>query len=255
MSDQEWGVVQALVAHQLLGATDDPWLAVHERRSTADELAGHLLDVEPRERLERSKTLFGRSAAKADERHYEDVLRLYEQSDPSSETEEPNHTKQWIVRAGLALAAAVLLWWAIPQFLDEAAPLGTSYEAELRRDLVQIRSTAERGGLRVYRMDRSIEVWLRPTQAIDGPLEVAVHARRDGQTRLLTVEPTIQDSGAVHIVSGVESMGLTVGEWELLFIVGRRGTLPSHLEGLTDDPTTHPYELISVTVRIVDTNE
>lgn len=245
MGDAQLGELgQSVIAHQVLGPPDDPWLEVHEGRLNADEAARQLRGVEPDEVIEQSKAIFELGFTEIDRRRFDEVLARYRENAPV--TKGASLLLPW---GALALAAAVLIWLLLP-----ARSLGTYYELELRQGAAEMHGPNDREEIRTYWANRSLEAWLRPAEALDGPMELAVYARRDSEVRRLTVEPTFEDNGAVHILAKIESLGLTVGEWELLFVVGREGTVPGSIEDLPApeaDDTRLPYTVLSVWVRII----
>ena len=248
MSDEAFGELgQSLIAHHALGPAGDPWLDVHEGRLDGDEVARRLHGKDPDDDISRFKAVFERRFDEHDRGRFDGVLALYRDSAPRAT--KPSLLDRWLRWGGIAFAAALLLWWLLPP-----KALGTYYDVELRRDVAELRDPFNRVEVRTYWANRSLEVWLRPAKAVDGPVEVAVYARRDGETRRLTVEPETQGNGAVHIVAEVESLGLAVGEWELLFMVGREGTLPDRVEDLAAENgvgTEQPYVVRSARIRIV----
>ena len=130
---------------------------------------------------------------------------------------------------------------------------------ELRQGLEEVRGpdgAHDEPKVRVYREDRALEIWLRPVNAVDGPVEVAAYARRDGEIRRLPIAPEVQDNGAVHVEATTRETGLDVGEWELVFVVGRLGQLPEGLDEVEILITTGaPYIVQRVDVRVVAADE
>lgn len=197
--------------------------------------------------------------SEADERRLDSLMQRYAESDPPEGAVvtpiQVRSTRTWPIWTGLGLAAAVVLAVALRGLLGPA-PLGTRYELDVQRELALVRGSDEQGPLLVFREDRTLEVWLRPIDAVDPPLAAAVYARREGEVRHLSVSPTMASNGVVHIVATIHELGLPLGEWELVFIVGRTNELPE-LDELPDavDGTTQPYDVRTVVVRIIPVQE
>lgn len=249
MSEERLRAVErVLFTHRLLHDTPEPWRLVHEGRLSADEAAVRLRGVEPDEVVERSKGLFGAPHTQDDRRRLDEVMRSYRSG--ATAPSRSGSTARWLVPAGLAAAAALLLWSLRPSPPEGPRPLGTDYGVTLERGLAEVRSSQRPDEIVTYRRDRSMEIWLRPHHAVDGPLEVSLHARRDGDVRTLNVDPVVDDKGTVSIVAELEQLGLTVGDWELVLAVGRPGHLPDGIDAHTMPIDEESYELHSAWIRI-----
>lgn len=237
--------VRAMLAHRLLTTTDDVWRQLHEGRITAEEAAARRRGEEPDDAIEQAKAVFGEPFAARDAQRFDEVLRLYEGAPEAAPRSRSR--KWWLTGGGMALAAAVLLW-----LLRPSSALVT-YEAELQRQLAGMRGTAEVEGIPEYRQDRSIEIWLRPMEAVDEPIAAEVHALQGDELRRLPATPVVMDGGIVHIVETVEALGLTPGEWDLVLVVGRAGDLPERFDAslARDPPDDGSYTVIVTPIRIV----
>lgn len=227
--DDHDGLVPALIAHRVVEAHGEADLGGEEALETLSE---------------------------GDELRLQALMSLYSQGE-SVTGSRGRATRRWPWWVGIGLAAVALLTLMLREAVQAPLPLGTHYEVDLHRELAMVRSVEARAPIRVYREDRSIEIWLRPVEATEPPLEVAAYARRGGETRRLAIEPTVKDNGVVHIVTTVRNAGLTVGDWELLLLVGRPGALPEGLDELAVDADVDAssYDARVVQVRIVPAKE
>ena len=213
-------------------------------------IAERILEACPADEGEATET------SDVDERRLDSLMQSYAESDPTDVPPiQARSSRTWPIWTSLGVAAAVVLAVTLRGLLGPA-PLGTRYELDVQREIALVRGPDERGPLLVFREDRTLEVWLRPVDAVDPPVTVAVYARRVGEIHHLSVSPAVTSNGVVHIVATVHELGLPLGEWELVFIVGRTNELPE-LDELPDavDGTTQPYDVRTVVVRIVPVQE
>lgn len=85
---------------------------------------------------------------------------------------------------------------------------------------------------------------------------MVAYARGGGEIHRLSIAPRVMDNGVIHITTTVRALGIPMGEWELVLVVGRVGALPA-LDALspTIDGTELPYDVQITNVRIVTLDE
>ncbi|MEM9458962.1 MAG: hypothetical protein AAGF11_32585 [Myxococcota bacterium] len=222
---------------------DDEYIAGLVAHRTIDQYAEHEVQREDPPR---------RSMATDDEQRLDALMSLYD-TGGASDTRPSTPETRWWGRWALGLAAAALLTLVLRAALGDRPPLKVHYEITLHRELALHRSTDGSTERKTFRSDRTIEAWLRPTNPLDTSLEVALYARQKARIRRLLVDPMFEDNGVIHIVATIEDTGLTVGEWELVFVVGRPGTLPTDIDELPGsvDGDASPYDLKRIPVQVV----
>lgn len=199
----------------------------------------------------------GESLSAANEQRLAALMLDYTASTPERTTTPHAHGRAgWLAWAGVGLAAAVVLAVVLRGLVGAPAPLGTHYELAMARELAHVRSSEARDELYVYREDRALELWLRPVDGVDGPVAVEAYARRPGELHRLSLTPSVMGNGVIHVVTTVRALGIPLGEWELVFVVGRAGALPA-LDALpaTVDGAALPYDVQTTHVRIVSSDE
>jgi hypothetical protein len=136
-----------------------------------------------------------------------------------------------LVGAAIALAAAFVLWVAIPRRDDARLP---SYElTELRGGASTVRSTTSDTDRRLeLQRGDTIELTLTPATAIDVPLVVDVVAEStDGMARIARVPARVSPSGAVRLEGALDAwLPLELGEWRITVSVASAEDAPSTVD-------------------------
>ncbi len=135
------------------------------------------------------------------------------------------------VGAVIALAAALMLWLAIPRGDDAQLP---SYElTELRGGRSSMRSSTS-GTDRRLELQRgdTIELTLTPETAVGIPLAVDLVAESaDGTSRIARVPAQVSPSGAVRLEGTLDAwLPLDPGDWEITVSVASAQGAPSTVD-------------------------
>jgi hypothetical protein len=135
------------------------------------------------------------------------------------------------------------------------APFSAGYELELGRALASERDAVPPGmedAATRYRMDRAMELVLRPERRVSEPLEVRAFARRGEEpSRPLSIEPRINPAGVVEIVGTPRALGLEPGRWRLTLVVGPAAGLPDAPADLRPGPKA-PYEVREAWIEVLE---
>jgi hypothetical protein len=73
------------------------------------------------------------------------------------------------------------------------------------------------------------EITMRPTARAEGPVTVRCFLAQDGRVRDWDAPVEVAKTGAVHLEGERARLfpGVPAGRWEMIFVVGRPGALPS----------------------------
>ncbi len=231
------------------------WRRVCTGELTPEAAAAQLgLGVDERER---ARQIFGPPTPEQQSRQLEALLaRLDAPLPPPRPRWRGWRALVLMLPAAAAVAAAVLLTIAIPEPSVEAPPLATSYTADPPRGITTQRGPAAEPGLPMFLPSSPLRVVLRPDDPIEGPLDVIGFALgTEGPARRLTIEARVLPSGVVEIATLVRDAGLVAGEWTLVLVVGRPGSLPSSWQELEQAETAGPthFEVVRLpTIRVID---
>jgi len=155
--------------------------------------------------------------------------------------------------SGALAAAAMVLLLVLPRG-PTPAPFAAGYELELGRALVSERDVEPGAAAAIprYRMDRTIELVLRPGRRVTEPLDVRAFATRGDEAAItLPIEPRINAAGVVEILGQPRAWGLAPGRWRLTLAIGPAAALPDDPADLEPGPDA-PYEVREAWVEILD---
>lgn len=166
-----------------------------------------------------------------------------------------------LASAMVAVAAAMLLTWGLSTAwtTTHAPPFHNTFGLELRGTVAEVRgfTRVPHDGIAVYRIDGDMDARLRPQldQAVGPVTMVAFAYDSDGDGRVLTFASEQVRSGEVFRVrEGIESMGLTLGTWDLAFVLGRPGSLPRSPQAVAPGvaiPNDAPFTVTRETIHII----
>jgi hypothetical protein len=241
--------IDELAAHHALTTLPEAWLDLAHGRISADQAAAAMQGHEPDELIERSKVLFLPCSPADEERQLEALLQAHF-PEPVRRVV-PRMVPRWAQAGVLALVAAALLLLLVP-FVGRPPAFDGGYALTLSSGYLEMRDepgTAQ--GVTRYREGQRIEIVARPQQSVAVAVGVEAFAVASGGSTQLRLEPEINEHGVVTIVGTPESLGLGVGRWELMVVVGPREHLPGALEDVRKDAEA-PYDVLTVEVEIVN---
>lgn len=225
-------ILEALAARQALESTPQPWLDAARGVISPAEAARRAQGQEDPALVERSMQLFAPNPA-ADEQRLRQLL--------AQGFAPPPRAWRGAFAVALGLLAALVLALVMPW---GGGPPGSSpstrWALELERGAALDRAAEPSTPSDVVRFyaDRDLRATLRPWDAVQGRVAAAVYTCEGTVPRRLPVEPRAAPGGVVVVESGVAALGLGVGTWELLFVVGTAEPLPEPrtcgAEGLAD---------------------
>jgi hypothetical protein len=181
---------------------------------------------------ERARLIFGPPTREQRRRQLEALLaRIHAPLPPSQPRWRGWGAMALMLPAAAAVAAAVLLTIGPPEPSVGASGLSTAYTADRLQGIAFDRGPA--AGPPTFLPSTPLEVVLRPDDAIEGPIEVVGFAHQSiGPARRLTIQVQVAPGGVVKIDTPVRDAGLVAGEWTLVLVMGRPGSLPSTWEEL-----------------------
>lgn len=242
-------VIDELAAHQAQTLTPAAWIDLAHGRVSAQEAAAAVADLEPDDLVQRSLLMFAPPSAEDDAARLDALLQEY-----FPETAAGSGRSRWPLAVVALLAACVLLVLA-PRLLSMVrAPeaFDGGYALTLSRGHQGMRAATDAPAeVPVYVEGRRIELRLRPLNAVSQPVGVRVFAVGDAQTLALGVQPRINASGVVEIIQTTEALGLPVGRWRLVAVVGPEATLPSTFADVREDDAAAPYDVVGEWVQVV----
>jgi hypothetical protein len=250
-------IPELLAAHRALTQTPQVWLDVSRGLVTLEEAASAVDGRESRALIERSKQLFAPPTA---EQERAIRARVLEHAAPARRAWAP-----WLGAGGLAAAAAIALALSMrPPALPP--PLGAEYQVELSAEWSAVRGGAGHEAehewpVPAFRVDQSVGFTLRPSEAVAAAeLEVVVLAQgeHDRDPRLASTRRLPTTTGTVRFSERLDALGLSPGGWELTFVVGRPGGVPTELEPLRAAVAGGGESLYAVThatIRVIDDDD
>ncbi len=245
------------------------WLEVLDGRAHAEDVAEQMLRRgDDPEQVARDQALFRPVPARLRMMIVDDLCTRFAESESESESgsddvvspskpdeatdPSPSETvrRPWWRRAELAAvavaaaAALVLTLWAVggsrtPSEAGEGfTELGATYVVQLEGSQRRMRSpAAER--IERFEADGVLRIVASPEQTVDGAVEAALFAYREGSARRLDVAVTHGEGGALQLEGAVaEVLGLSPGRWSLAVAVGRPGSLDHEPERYRSGSTT-----------------
>ncbi|MCX4239189.1 hypothetical protein [Paraliomyxa miuraensis] len=259
-----------------LRVRDDAWYHLATGTLTREQVANLRHRFEPPETLARNLELFGPTSEETNEERLKTLLQRYYPSS-GSDTEEPDDggsspsdakiddepadsiatlpspslhgRRRWwtsAVTAGFALAAVVVLAWAVRPSGETLPQFELVFEHVSTGDMRSPGTPAsltEDGCDARYFEDQSLVARLHPTSRLGDELGLIVLARLiDGEEegRELWREPPIEQStqGVLAIDIPMRDLGLVPGTWSLTFYVTSEDHDHEALQAL--EPGTHP---------------
>ncbi len=244
------GVIDELAAHRALECLPEVWVDLAYGYVGPDEAMASAGAREPPALVERTARMLTPPSA---DRSRERLRQLLEACGPS--TPRPTaRPRRWLVGGAAVLAAAAMVVLLLVPREPPPAPFSAGYELELGRALAGERDVAPGGGdaVKQYRMDRSVELVLRPARRVTEALGVRAYASRgDEPARVLPIEPRISSAGVVKVVGQPRAWGLEPGRWRLTLVVGPEAGLPVAHADLRSDPEA-PYEVREAWIEVVE---
>jgi hypothetical protein len=236
--------IDAVAAHHALTTLPETWLDLAHGRISAREAAAAMEGQEPAELVERSTELFMPPSAADEEQRLEALLQAH------FPVPARRRVPRWAQAGVVALAAASLVLMVVrripPPPFDGGYVLGLSPGYLEERDEP---GAAEVG--RRYREGQPLELVLRPLASVDAPVSAVAFAVAEGRSTVLRIEPEVNAHGVITIAGTPEALGLSVGRWELVVVVGPPAHLPSAHEEVHDGPEA-PYDVQTEVVEIVN---
>lgn len=242
-------VIDELAAHQAQSLTPAAWIDLAHGRVSSEEAAAAVADLEPDELVQRSLTLFAPPSAEDDGARLDALLHEY-----FPEAATGSSRSRWPLAVVVLLAACVLLVLAPRMLSLVRAPeaFDGGYALTLSRDYQGMRASVDAPAeAPVYVQGRRIELRLQPLDEVSQPVGVRVFAVGDSQTLALGVEPRINAAGVIEIIQTTEALGLPVGRWRLVVVVGPETNLPSAFADVREDDAAAPYDVVSEWVQVV----
>lgn len=241
--------IDELAAHHALSTVPEVWIDLVHGHTSADEAAAAAAVDEPDELVERSRALFAPPSAEDEERRLEALLEAHFAEPAPAANSTPPARSRWVVGGVVAMLAASLLL----VFVSQPPPFDGGYSLTMSPGYLEERAepTTASETPRYYEGQR-IEVHLRPMESVALPLDVNafVFALADGRSHELAVEPEINEHGVVSIAGSTDALGLSVGRWTLVVVVGPPEHLPKTLDDVHDEADA-PYDVLTTEVEIV----
>lgn len=133
----------------------------------------------------------------------------------------------------LAVAAALILWIAIP---PPARGALVAYDFTVRSQSVQVQRTTDGTEVHRYRPESSIDIAITPERAVTEAIELRILARDEqGQESLLAPPVTRSPEGALRVSGRLEAvLPLAPGRWRLRLILSLPGTAPTDAGAVVD---------------------
>ncbi len=230
---------------------------------------------EPLALPEPAQTLFQPPDPAREEAMLQELLErapLFASSTPSR-TEEPGPRprprprprRRAVIREWLpgiiALAAAILLALVLRpgRPLESTTPFLTTFDLELKGMLAEVRGTGSSAHdeVAIYRSDGHLDGWFRPRgdQPLGPVTLVAFAYDEQGHGHALRFPSEQARHGDVlHIRESIAAMGLGTGRWQLVFVLGQPGHLPTEPSDVapgSELPAHAPFTVIQETVSVV----
>lgn len=244
------GVIDELAAHRALERLPEAWVDLAYGRIGPDEAIASIGAHEPAALAERTARMLTPPSTEQSQARLRQLLDACGPSTPRPVA----RPRRWLVGGAAALAAAAMVLLLLVPREPAPAPFSAGYELELGRALTSERDVVPEpaDAVKQYRMDRSIELVLRPGRRVAEALEVRAFASRgDEPPRVLPIEPRINPAGVVEIVGQPRAWGLEPGRWRLTLVVGPAAGLPDAPTDLRSDPDA-PYEVREAWIDVLE---
>jgi hypothetical protein len=214
-------ILELLAARQALASTPEPWLDAARGSISVEEAARRVSGQEDPALVERSRQLFAAGDPAADEARLERLLAAC--------LPPPRRAWRGPLVLGLALAAGVVLAVSLSEDRTVApgsVPQLARYDLELHQGASTQRAVEPSGSTQRFYADRRFQATLRPFTEVRTQVQAMVYACEPDGARRLPLEPRVAPNGLVELESDVADLGLGVGAWDLVFVVGVVGSLP-----------------------------
>lgn len=133
-----------------------------------------------------------------------------------------------MVAVPLALAASLALWVGIQSSVDPLPP----YSLSLSGGVQELRGAANDSELLVLGSDVELQLLLRPSRGVQGPVETRLFVVENGRARLWPAKAEVSEQGSVLIkAKGADLQEVKARKFELVLVIARPAELPS-AEGL-----------------------
>lgn len=276
-------LVELLAARRALEQEDaELWHRVALGELSPDEaaeerLAGGTVGDEERAAIERDQRLLAPPPAELAQARFDAIVALRdseavaermaaEERMPSEERVavvlpmRPHRARRWLTGVTAAAAAVVLtVWLSQAPGTARPVPFAGGYVVELELAATNVMGSEPAAEVPTFLRGGRIRIRLVPERAVEGALEVVVFAwDRAGQARQIEVEPRMIGRGLVEIDATVASLGLDVGEHELVIAIGRASALPQTWEGVEAAISEHGtegkagFQVVRTKVRVVE---
>lgn len=260
------GVTDQIAAHRALQSLPAVWAELAQGRVSPEEAIERAKVQETEALVERTARMLvppttaqkqARLQALLDAAARPSEAEAAPASEPATAAEPASATvirpKRWMFGGVAALAAAAAVLLLVMPRGAELPAFEAGYELEARRALeVERDASSKRAADDVprYRVDRTLELALRPGHRVVESVEVRAFAARGDETAIvLPVEPRSKGGGVLTIEGTPRAWGLQPGRWRLTFVIGPAEGLPDALDDVRMDAEA-PYDVTSTWVEI-----
>lgn len=244
------GVIDELAAHRALERLPEAWVELAYGRIGTDEAIASARSQEPATLVERTARMLTPPTAVQSQARLQVLLAAC----GPAERPRTARPRRWLFGGVAALAAAAMMLLLLVPREPPPAPFAAGYELELGRALASERDVAPGSADVVpqYRMDRTIELVLRPGRRVSERLAVRAFASRgDEPVLVLPIEPHINPAGVVEITGQPRAWGLGPGRWRLTLVVGPAAGLPNAPSDLQRGSDA-PYEVEEAWIDVLE---
>jgi hypothetical protein len=242
------GIIDELAAHRALHQLPEVWLDLAHGRLAGDAAIASATAQEPRALVERTaRMLTPPTVAQRQAR-----LHALLEASATVELRPVARPRRWLYGSVVALVAAAMVLLVVMPRQPLPTPFDAGYELELGRGLASERDVDAAAAVPRYRMDRTVELVLRPSRRVTEALDVrAFGTRGDDPAITLPIEPRINPAGVVEILGQPRAWGLGPGRWRLTLVVGPAAGLPHALTDLEPGPDA-PYEVREAWIDVLE---
>jgi hypothetical protein len=245
------GVTDQIAAHRALESLPAVWDELAQGRVSPEEAIERARAQEPEALVERTARMLVPPTAEQKQARLQALLDAAQPAEPASAT--VVRPRRWMFGGVAALAAAAAVLLLVMPRGSELPAFEAGYELEARRALeVERDASSEPAADEVprYRVDRTLELALRPGHRVVESVDVrAFAARGDEPAIVLPVEPHRKGGGVLTIEGRPQAWGLEPGRWRLTLVVGPAEGLPDALADVRMDAEA-PYDVASTWVEI-----
>jgi len=242
------GVIDEITAHRALEGLPEVWADLAQGRIGRAEALEQARQLEPVELAERTARMLTLPTAAESQARLRALLDAHEAG-----LRPKPRSRRWLHGGAVALAAAaaVLLFVVVRE--PPERPFDADYGIELFQWVAVERGPSPetaKGEVWTYRMDRPIEIKLRPGPRVSTVIDVRAFAQRGSEAAIaLPIEPVMLGGGVVEIQGLPSDWGLEPGRWRLTLVVGPPDGLPRELANVRTDEAA-PYDVQSTWVEI-----